>query len=121
MPIETWQEQLRRGSLDLAILLTVSAGPRYGLAIIQHLEAFTDLIITEGTVYPILGRLTRDGLLDSYWVEDEAPHPRKYYRLTRQGEKRLAHMKSEWREFAAKIDRLMVAASGAERNGRGSQ
>jgi PadR family transcriptional regulator PadR len=121
MPIDTWQEQLRRGSLDLAILLTVSAGPRYGLAIIQHLEAFTDLIVTEGTIYPILGRLTRDGLLDSYWVEDEAPHPRKYYRLTRQGDKRLAHMKSEWREFTAKIERLMGAASAAERNGRGTQ
>lgn len=121
MPIETWQEQLRRGGLDLAILLTVSAGPRYGLAIIQHLEAFTDLIVTEGTIYPILGRLTREGLLDAYWVEREAPHPRKYYRLTRQGEKRLAHMQSQWREFAAKIERLIDAASSAERNGRGAQ
>ena len=64
MSHETWQEQLRRGSLDLAILLTVSDGPRYGLAIIQHLEAFTDLVVTEGTIYPILGRLTREGLLD---------------------------------------------------------
>jgi PadR family transcriptional regulator PadR len=67
MPLDTWQEQLRRGGLDLAILLTVSAGPRYGLTIIQHLEAFTDLVITEGTIYPILGRLTRDGLLDAQW------------------------------------------------------
>jgi len=53
MSHETWQEQLRRGSLDLAILLTVSAGPRYGLAIIQHLEAFTDLVVTEGrSIHP---------------------------------------------------------------------
>jgi PadR family transcriptional regulator PadR len=121
MAIETWQEQLRRGSLDLAILLTVSEGPRYGLAIIQHLEAFTDLIVTEGTIYPILGRLTRDGLLDAYWVEDEAPHPRKYYQLTRQGSKRLSQMKSEWRTFAGKIERLIDAAAAAERNGRDSQ
>jgi DNA-binding PadR family transcriptional regulator len=54
-------------------------------------------------------------------VEDEAPHPRKYYRLTRQGEKRLTHMKSEWQAFAGKIERLMRAASTAERNGRDSQ
>ena len=60
MSHETWQEQLRRGTLDLAILLTVSEGSRYGLAIIQHLEAFTDLVVTEGTIYPILGRLTRE-------------------------------------------------------------
>jgi PadR family transcriptional regulator len=105
MPLDTWQEQLRRGGLDLAILLTVSAGPRYGLAIIQHLDAFTDLVVAEGTIYPILGRLTREGLLDAKWVEGEAPHARKYYRLTRLGEKRLADMKAEWRAFTEKIDR----------------
>jgi PadR family transcriptional regulator, regulatory protein PadR len=121
MPLDTWQEQLRRGSLDLAILLTVSSGPRYGLSIIQHLEAFTDLVVTEGTIYPILGRLTREGLLDAYWVEDEAPHPRKYYRMTRQGERRLGAMKTEWRAFAGKIERLMDAAAAAERNGRDPQ
>ena len=85
MSLDTWQEQLRRGGLDLAILLTVSSGPRYGLAIIQHLEPFTDLVITEGTIYPILGRLTREGLLAAEWVEGEAPHARKYYRLTTRG------------------------------------
>src|SRR5262245_19055298 len=110
MSRETWQEQLRRGSLDLAILLAVRTEPRYGLAIIQHLEAFTDLVVTEGTIYTILGRLTREGLLDATWVEDEAPHPRKYYRLTRAGEKRLAEMKAEWRAFTDKIGRLMRAA-----------
>ena len=115
MPLDTWLEQLRRGTLDLAILLTVSTGPRYGLAIIQHLEEFTDLVVTEGTIYPILGRLTREGLLDAYWVEDEAPHPRKYYRLTRDGAKRLAHMRHEWESFAGKIDRLMDAAAPGNR------
>src|ERR1700704_150368 len=106
MTIDNWHEQLRRGGLDLAILLAVSAGPRYGLAIIQHLEAFTDLVVTEGTIYPILGRLTRDGLLEAQWVDGEAPHPRKYYRLTRVGAKRLADMKGEWRAFSEKIERL---------------
>jgi len=110
MPLDTWQEQLRRGSLDLAILLAVASGPRYGLAIIQHLEAFTDLVITEGTIYPILGRLTREGLLAAEWVEGEAPHPRKYYTLTRAGTKRLSEMKGQWRAFAEKIDRLIAAA-----------
>jgi PadR family transcriptional regulator, regulatory protein PadR len=114
MTTDTWQEQLRRGSLDLAILLSLADGARYGLAIIQHLEAFTDLVITEGTIYPILGRLTRDGLLDATWVEGEAPHPRKYYRLTRAGERRLDRMKTDWRAFTGKIERLIRAA---ERSG----
>ena len=113
MSHETWQEQLRRGTLDLAILLTLSAGPRYGLAIIQHLEAFTDLVVTEGTIYPILGRLTREGLLDAQWVEGEAPHPRKYYRLTRAGAQRLEKMTGEWRTFVDKIGRLIDAAEGS--------
>ncbi len=112
MPHDIWREQLRRGGLDLAILLTVSTGPRYGLAIIQHLEAFTDLVVTEGTIYPILGRLTREGLLEAQWVEGEAPHPRKYYRLTREGATRLADMKREWHAFAEKIDRLITASEG---------
>jgi PadR family transcriptional regulator PadR len=115
MSHETWQEQLRRGSLDLAILLSVSSGPRYGLSLIQHLEAFTDLVVTEGTIYPILGRLTRAGLLEAEWIEGEAPHARKYYRLTRLGAKRLADMKGEWRAFAEKIERLMTASERAAR------
>jgi PadR family transcriptional regulator PadR len=115
MSRETWQEQLRRGSLDLAILLSVSSGPRYGLAIIQHLEAFTDLVVTEGTIYPILGRLTREGLLDAKWVEGEAPHARKYYRLTRAGDARLQEMKAEWRALIDKIGRLMHAAETSAR------
>jgi len=110
MSHETWQEQLRRGTLDLAILLTVASGPRYGLAIIQHLESFTDLVVTEGTIYPILGRLARQGLLDANWVEGEATHPRKYYTLTRAGTARLETMTAEWRAFVAKIDRLIDAS-----------
>jgi len=110
MSRETWQEQIRRGTLDLAILLSVSSGPRYGLAIIQHLEEFTDLVVAEGTIYPILGRLTKEGLLESEWVEDEAPHPRKYYALTRLGTKRLGEMTTAWRDFVKKIDRLMTAS-----------
>jgi PadR family transcriptional regulator PadR len=110
MSHDTWREQLRRGALDLAILLAVSSGPRYGLAIIQHLEAFTDLVVTEGTIYPILGRLTREGLLEATWIDDEAPHPRKYYRLTSAGVKRLAEMTADWRTLVARIERLLTVS-----------
>ena len=109
MPLATWQEQLRRGTLDMAVLLAVAPGPRYGLQIIRHLEEFTDLVITEGTIYPILARLAREGLLVSEWVSDEAPHPRKYYRLTSRGQARLAQMCAEFRQFTGKIHQLMKA------------
>src|SRR5262245_11349690 len=81
---ESWNEQLRRGGLELAILLVVAPGTRYGLEIIRHLQAFTDLVVTEGTIYPILGRLTRDGLLEAEW-QASAAHPRNYHKLTGTG------------------------------------
>ncbi|MFN8058083.1 MAG: PadR family transcriptional regulator [Vicinamibacterales bacterium] len=112
--LDTWLEQLRRGGLDLAILASLSSGPRYGLSVIQYLESLTDLVVTEGTIYPILGRLTRDGLLAATWVADESPHPRKYYRLTTVGEARLTAMTAEWRAFSRKIDRLLDAARKAQ-------
>lgn len=108
---ERWQEQLRRGGLELAILLTVAGRPRYGLDIIRHLEEFTDLVVNEGTIYPILARLGRDGTLASEWRE-EGPHPRKYYRLTARGGARLAEMTTSWKDFAAKLGRLIRAAEG---------
>jgi PadR family transcriptional regulator PadR len=115
MTIESWQEQLRRGGLELAILLAVASSPRYGLAIIRHLEEYTDLVVTEGTVYPILARLTRDGVLLAEWVADEGPHPRKYYRLTAKGRHDLDEMLGHWEAFAEKIDRLVRATRGRTR------
>jgi len=110
MVLENWQEQLRRGGLELAILLAVSPAPRYGLEIIRHLEEYTDLVVTEGTVYPILARLARDGVLQADWVADEGPHPRKYYRLTDKGRRTLDHMLAHWDAFTDKIGRLIRAA-----------
>jgi len=110
--LENWREQLRRGGLDLAILLSVASGPRYGLEIIRYLEESTDLVVTEGTIYPILGRLTRDGLVSAEWVTGEGPHPRKYYRLTDRGRRQLDEMLEHWDGFTQKIARLMRAAGG---------
>ena len=66
MALENWQEQLRRGTLELAVLLAVAPGPRYGLEIIRHLD-FTDLVLTEGTIYPLLARLAREGSSFKEW------------------------------------------------------
>lgn len=108
---DAWSEQLRRGALEMAILLALAPEPRYGLQIIRHLEETTDLVVAEGTVYPILGRLTRDRFLESAWSE-EGVHPRKYYRLTARGRDRLAEMTRFWGDFTGKMSRLIVAARG---------
>jgi PadR family transcriptional regulator PadR len=106
----SWLEQLRRGGLELAILLAIAPGARYGLEIIRHLDTFTSLVVTEGTIYPILARLTRDGFLQAAWNAADSAHPRKYYQLTPDGRARLRQMVGEWQTFSAKIDRLVAAA-----------
>ena len=111
-----WEEQLRRGGLELAVMLSVAGEPRYGLEIIHQLEELTDLVVTEGTIYPLLARLTRDGLLAADWNE-EAAHPRKYYRLTAGGRRELASMSAHWQNFSRKIDRLIEIAARQGRLG----
>lgn len=106
MSFENWQEQLRRGGLEFAVLLTLAGASRYGLDIIRHLEESTDLVVNEGTVYPLLARLAQQGILDTEWVADEGPHPRKYYRLTKAGRMRLEAMKQHWDDFSRKLDAL---------------
>jgi PadR family transcriptional regulator, regulatory protein PadR len=108
---DNWREQLRRGTLDLAVLLVIAPAPRYGLDILRHLE-FTDLVLTEGTIYPLLARLEREGVLAGEWVEGEGPRARKYYSLTGRGRRRLADMRDEFRSVTTKIERLLEAADG---------
>ena len=78
-PTDNWETQIRKGWLELAILASLWGDELYGLDIIRRLQSDSDLLLAEGTIYPILGRLKRDGLIDSKWVEAEAGHPRKYY------------------------------------------
>jgi len=113
-PLDKWREQLRRGGLELAILLSVSSTPRYGLEIIRYLQESTDLVVTEGTIYPILGRLTRSGVVEAEWISDETPHPRKYYRLSQRGRKNLDEMLDHWSSYRSKIDHLVETAGRME-------
>jgi PadR family transcriptional regulator PadR len=115
MALENWQEQLRRGGLEFAVLLTLTGSPRYGFEIIRHLEETTDLVVNEGTVYPLLARLAGQGLLLAEWVSDEGPHPRKYYRMTRAGRERLGTMMRHWETFAGQLDALAREARGEAR------
>lgn len=104
---EKWETQLRKGCLELAILAALWEGKLYGLEILRRLEELSDLIVSEGTVYPLLSRLKVLGLLRSEWVESEAGHPRKYYALTAAGKRRLEKMVETWQRFSASLDKLL--------------
>src|SRR6267142_2073054 len=82
---DKWEVQLRKGSLELAILASLWSGELYGLEILRRLESVSDLVVSEGTVYPLLSRLKALGLVRSEWIESDAGHPRKYYALTPAG------------------------------------
>jgi PadR family transcriptional regulator PadR len=113
MAPEHWQEQLRRGTLELAVLLAIAPARRYGLEILRHLE-FADLVLAEGTIYPLLARLEKDGLLESEWVEGEGPRPRKYYQLTPNGRARMKRMCAEFRAVAEGIEGMIESVLGSK-------
>lgn len=105
-PADKWEVQLRKGCLELAILAVLWDGKLYGLEILRRLESDSDLIVSEGTVYPLLSRLKALGLLKSEWVESEAGHPRKYYALTADGRQRAKAMSAVWTRFAMSMGKL---------------
>jgi PadR family transcriptional regulator, regulatory protein PadR len=105
---DKWEVQLRKGSLELAILASLWSGRLYGLEILRRLESASDLVVSEGTVYPLLSRLKLLGLVDSEWVESDAGHPRKYYWLTTAGKERALEMFRVWTRFSASINCLLT-------------
>jgi PadR family transcriptional regulator PadR len=112
---DKWEVQIRKGSLELAILASLWSGERYGLDILRHLAGVADLNVPEGTVYPLLSRLRAEGLVDSEWVEADAGHPRKYYRLTPAGRRRAVQMARFWSAFAANLGALIAPLRKGER------
>ncbi len=114
-PTEKWEAQLRKGCLELAILASLWDQRLYGLEILRMLEENSNLVLAEGTVYPILGRLKEEGLLHSEWVEAEAGHPRKYYWLTAAGRQKAVSMARVWETFAGNLNLLLKPVL----NGRG--
>jgi PadR family transcriptional regulator PadR len=106
-PMDKWEIQLRKGGLELAILGCLWPGKLYGLEILRRLESGSDLVLSAGTVYPLLARLKAEGLLKSEWVEADAGHPRKYYELTSEGRKRAVEMARMWSRFSASLHDLL--------------
>jgi PadR family transcriptional regulator PadR len=104
---EKWEVQLRKGCLELAILASLWTGKLYGLEILRRLESGSDLVVSEGTVYPLLSRLKSLALVESEWVESGGGHPRKYYRLTAAGKQRAIEMSRVWSEFSSSLSKLL--------------
>ena len=105
MNTENAKSQMRKGMLEYCILLLLHKGPAYASDIIQQLKE-AQLIVVEGTLYPLLTRLKNDRLLKYEWQESTQGPPRKYYALTLDGEEFLRHLDGAWNELTNTVNIL---------------
>src|SRR5689334_14044849 len=91
--------QMRRGTLEYCVLALLRERERYGFDLVKALGEADGMLTSEGTIYPLLGRLRRDGLVSTTWEESRTGPPRRYYRLTSKGSKALAEFMDEWQRF----------------------
>jgi PadR family transcriptional regulator, regulatory protein PadR len=106
-----WESQLRKGVVELAVLASIGRGETYGYRIVADLQQLDRLQLTESTVYPVLARLARDGMLAIRTDESPSGPNRRYYRLTPAGRERLRRMAECWRSVSASLRGLLEGAS----------
>lgn len=102
--------QLRKGFLAYCVLQVCASGARYSSDIIQQLRG-AELVVVEGTIYPLLTRLQKDGLLQHQWQESEQGPPRKYYSLTDDGRAVIGHMTTHIATLNATLKKLKKGAT----------
>jgi len=100
------KSQLRKGLLELAVMLVVSRGSIYASDILKKLKE-NQLLVVEGTLYPLLSRLKNEGDLDYKWQESKNGPPRKYYQLTSQGKENLTKLTKTWLNLNKSINSLI--------------
>jgi PadR family transcriptional regulator PadR len=107
-----WTTQLRKGVIELAVLGALARGEAYGYELLQRLNALDGLALKESTVYPLLARLTKEKLLSVRSAPSELGPPRRYYRLTSQGQARLSEMTDEWEQLQIAVNHFLKKAPG---------
>jgi PadR family transcriptional regulator, regulatory protein PadR len=100
--------QLRKGTLEYCVLALLRDGQRYGFELVRTLSQADGLLVSEGTIYPLLSRLRRDHLVSTSWQESESGPPRRYYQLTDAGKRALADFSGEWARFRDAVDALVT-------------
>ena len=95
--------QLRKGILELAVMGVLYHGRHYGYSLIRVLTESASISLKEGTIYPILARLNRDGLVRAEWVESDQGPPRKYYALTPQGRRLFLELSQEFDQLVSLV------------------
>ena len=100
--------ELRRGVLEHCVLAVVRDRESYGFDIVRTLSRNGGLVTSEGTIYPLLARLRRDGLVTTSWRESESGPPRRYYHITPEGRSALDQFIAAWQNFRSAVDVVLL-------------
>jgi PadR family transcriptional regulator PadR len=104
--VENIKSQMRKGILEYCILSVIDRKEAYTSDILEALKS-ADLLVVEGTLYPLLSRLKNNGILTYRWEESTAGPPRKYFCLTEEGRQLLAQLNCEWNAISQSINKLI--------------
>ena len=102
---ENVRAQMRKGVLEYSILLLLAKEDAYASSLITKLKE-ADMIVVEGTLYPLLIRQKNQGLLEYRWEESPQGPPRKYYSITDKGRAHLEEMNNAWQEITTSIENI---------------
>jgi PadR family transcriptional regulator PadR len=99
--------QFKKGVLELCVLVLLDRKDCYGYEMVDEISK--NISISEGTIYPLLKRLKKEGFLDSYLKESQGGPPRKYYQLTTSGKVKKDELVKEWRSFSVGVNTLLYS------------
>jgi PadR family transcriptional regulator PadR len=99
--------------LEFCVLALLRDGERYAFELVRTLSDVEGMVTSEGTLYPLLARLRREGLVETTWRESPSGPPRRYYTLTARGEDVLGAFSVEWERFSRSVDGLLATGNTA--------
>lgn len=105
---QSHNSQLLHGVLDMCLLSLIEEEATYGYEMVAKLRERGLDLASEGSIYPLLSRLQKQGMIEGYLVQSPAGPARKYYRMTVDGRKILDLWLSEWREFRTSVDSVLA-------------
>ena len=106
MNIDNSKAQMKKGVLEMCILALLKEGPAYVSEIIEELKK-NQMIVVEGTLYPLMTRLKNAGLLHYKWEESRSGPPRKYYQLSEKGENVLDELGESWKQLTKAVGQIL--------------
>ena len=106
--VDNTKSQMRKGFLEFPVLLIIGTSPTYAPDILKQLKK-ANLLVVEGTLYPLLSRLKRSGLVDYSWEESRSGPPRKMYTITKEGQSVLEQLETSWKALDTSVNTLIKA------------